>query len=398
VNARHPSRRTVEVLGVALRLGLSSFGGPIAHLGYFERAYVQRRRWLSAQDFAGLVALCQLLPGPTSSQVGFLIGLRRAGWPGALAAWLGFTLPSALLLYACAVLTTRAPAAWLGPVLHGLKLTTVAIVAQAVWSMARNLCPDRPTAAIALLTAALLLVLGGPSMQLAALGAGALAGVLWCRGNVALPTHAPRLVGLRSAWVALALFALLLLGLPALATQHPHGPVALVGIFCRAGALVFGGGHVVLPLLRDALVPTGWISDDRFLAGYGFAQAVPGPLFALAAYLGAVSTPGPAAAVAATLALIGIFLPGLLIAVAGAALWEGLARHANVRAGLVGVNATVVGILGAALYDPVWTTAVIDGADVAIAIGGFALLQRWKLAPLAVVAVCVASSVLRNLL
>jgi chromate transporter len=359
---------------------------------------VQRRRWLSAPDFAAVVALCQLLPGPTSSQVGFLIGLRRAGWTGALAAWLGFTLPSALLMYACAVLTARAPGGWLGPVLHGLKLTTVVIVAQAVWSMARSLCPDRSTRAIAVLAAVLLLVLRGASMQLVALGAGALAGLLWCRGTAALPAQPQQAVATRSAWIALGLFALLLLGLPLLAARRPHSVVALLDIFYRAGALVFGGGHVVLPLLRDALVPGGWIGDDRFLAGYGFAQAVPGPLFTLAAYLGAAGAPGVAPALGAALAVIAIFLPGLLLALAGAALWEGLARHANVRAGLAGVNAAVVGILGAALYDPVWTTGITDGADVTVAVGGFVLLQRWKLPPLAIVALCVALSVLRALI
>lgn len=392
VSGRADPRRAWEVLRASLLLGLSSFGGPVAHLGYFERSYVRQRQWLSAEDYAGLVALCQILPGPASSQVGFLVGLRRAGWLGAVAAWLGFTLPSALLLYGCARLSPPASGPLMQAVLHGLKLMAVAVVAQAVWSMARRLCPDRTTTALALLAAWLLLVAGGSGMQLLALAGGALGGTLLCRPAVspAAPPDFPLRPGL--AWGALALFVLLLLGLPLLAWRQPHGLAALADVFYRSGALVFGGGHVVLPLLRDALVPGGWISDDRFLAGYGLAQAVPGPLFTVAAYLGAVSAYTPSAAAGAAVALLFIFLPGLLLAVAGAALWSRLARRPLVGAALTGVNATVVGILGAALYDPVWTGGVHSGGDAAIAVAGLALLERWKAAPLAVLLFCLAAS------
>lgn len=387
-----PARRLGEVFGVALRLGLSSFGGPIAHLGYFERCYVRERGWLSAAQYASLVALCQLLPGPTSSQVGFLVGLHRAGWGGGLVAWLGFTLPSALVLFGGAVLATRVPGDALEPVLHGLKLAAVAVVAQAVWSMARSLCTDRPTILIALLAAWALVMLGGPAWQLVVLGAGALAGMVCCHRTARSAVPPPRLVGTRVAWTALGVCALLLLALPVLARRDPQGPLALFAVFYRAGALVFGGGHVVLPLLRDALVPGGWISDERFLTGYGLAQAVPGPLFTLAAYLGGANAAGIDGAVAAAVALLGIFLPGLLLAIAGTALWQPLTRGVLARGALAGINAAVVGVLGAALYDPVCTTGIGGLFDAAVAVTGLVMLQRLKLAPLALVALCVAAA------
>ncbi len=385
-------KRAGEVLLASLQLGLTSFGGPMAHLGYFERTYVQQRKWLTGEDLGNLVALCQILPGPASSQVGFLVGLRHAGWPGALAAWLGFTLPSALLLYACAALAARVQSPTAQAAVHGLKLVALAVVAQAVWNMARRLCPDRATTAIALAAASMLLLAGSPSMQLVALAIGALGGVIFCRDSRL--QAGPLSISIRpaAAWAALALYGLLLIGLPILAAMFPHSLLALAALFYRAGALVFGGGHVVLPLLRDAMVPGGWISDDSFLTGYGLAQAVPGPLFALASYLGAASHFVRAPALGAAVALIFIFLPGLLIAVAGASLWSQLARHPRLRAGLVGVNAAVVGFLGAALYNPVWLTAIRSGADVAIAILALALLERWKAPPVAVVATCVVLS------
>lgn len=389
--------RIGEVFAVALRLGLTAFGGPIAHLGHFERCYVRERRWLSGADYAGLVALCQMIPGPTSSQVGFLIGLRRAGWGGALAAWAGFTLPSAALLYACAVLVSGAAAAPLAPLLHGLKLAAIAVVAQAVWSMARTLCPDRATAAIALGAAVVLSVRHGAALQLLVLLGGALAGVLACRRGAAAVAHPPRMVGLGGAGIALGLCVLLLVLLPVLGARDAHGPLALFALFYRAGALVFGGGHVVLPLLREMLVPAAWISDADFLAGYGFAQAVPGPLFTLAAYVGGANAAGLPALPAAAIALAAVFLPGLLLAVAGTALWEPIARHAGARGALAGVNAAVVGVLAAALYDPVWLTGVGNVVDALIAVAGCLLLQRWKLPPLALVALCVAAAVLLDL-
>jgi chromate transporter len=375
-----------EVLFTALRLGLTAFGGPIAHLGYFERVYVRQRRWLSASEYASLVALCQALPGPASSQAGFLIGLQRAGWRGALAAWAGFTLPSALLLYAGAALAARVQGPLALAALHGLKLLALAVVAQAVWSMAPRLCPDRRTVALALAALLLSLTLGGVKAHIGACALGAALGATWRKPGGA-PRAGPALaVHPRHAWLALALFAALLGGLPLLAWRFPGSPAALAETFYRAGALVFGGGHVVLPLLRDALVPAGWLSDDVFLAGYGLAQAVPGPLFALAAYLGAVNACVTPPALGAAIALVALFLPGLLLAIAGAALWGRFARHARARGALAGVNAAVVGIL-------LWAGAVRGGTDAAIALAGFVALARFGAPPLAVLGLCIGASV-----
>jgi chromate transporter len=396
--AAEPTARgnALEVFMVALGLGLTSFGGPIAHLGYFERTYVERRRWLSADDYAGLVALCQMLPGPASSQVGFLIGLRRAGWPGALAAWLGFTLPSALLMFAFAWFAPRLSGSLAQAILHGLKLVAVAIVAQAVWSMAGKLCPDRRRAALALIAASLPLLFGGPLMQLLALLAGAIGGMLLCRDiqNQAAPPRLP--VGRRAGLVFGAIFLVLLIGLPLAAQAAPRSLLGMAAIFYKAGALVFGGGHVVLPLLRDALVPSGWTSDNSFLAGYGAAQAVPGPLFTFAAYLGAAIAPrgsgsGVVALWSAT-ALVFIFLPGLLVALAGLPLWRWVGGHPTARGALAGVNAAVVGVLGAALYNPIWTSAILDARDLAIALVAFILLQRWRAPPILIVGFCLAAA------
>src|SRR5215831_18760961 len=392
---RSPQGQPAEVLRVALRLGLTAFGGPIAHLGYFERTYVRELGWLSSEQYAALVGLCQILPGPTSSQVGFLIGLHRGGWRGALAAWVGFTLPSALLLYACARLARQVQGPLVDATLHGLKLVAVAVVAQAVWSMARRLCTDASTGLIAMCAAALLFASGDSGAQLAALAAGFTAGLLWCRpaGVPPLPTEST--VRQRAAWLALAVFTVLLLTLPLLAWRYPHSGIALAQVFYRAGALVFGGGHVVLPLLRAALVPTGWLSDDAFLGGYGLAQAAPGPLFTVAAYLG-VSAVASAPTAAALIALIAIFVPGLLLAVAGSSLWTALAQRTGLRAGITGVNAAVIGVLAAALYDPVWISAVHDAADVAVAAGALLLLMTQRVPPLGVVALCAALSVMRR--
>jgi len=381
-----------EVLRVALRLGLGSFGGPIAHLGYFERVYVRELAWLSSEEYASLVGLCQILPGPTSSQVGFLIGMHRAGWRGALAAWLGFTLPSALLLYACARLAAHLHGPLAGALVHGLKLVAVAVVAQAVWSMARRLCSDAATWLIALGAMALLFATGDANAQLVVLAAAAAAGLLWCHPTAVPVTRAA--VQWRPATAALAVFLLLLVTLPPLSWRYPESGVALAQVFYRAGALVFGGGHVVLPLLRAALVPAGWLSDDAFLAGYGLAQAVPGPLFTVAAYLGAVAAPA-APAGGAALALAAIFAPGLLLALAGSSLWSKLALHARLGAALTGVNAAVVGVLAAALYDPVWVNAVHDGVDLAVAAIALLLLWSGRAPPLAAVLLCTVASLLR---
>lgn len=389
-------RRVLEVFAVALGLGLTSFGGPIAHLGYFERTYVERRRWLSADDYAGLVALCQTIPGPASSQVGFLVGLRRAGWGGGVAAWTGFTLPSALLMFAFARLAPHLISTPALAALHGLKLVAVAVVAQAVWSMARKLCPDSQRAGIGLSAGVILLVFGGPAMQLVALALGAVGGLVLCRdvGDQAAPPRLP--IGRGVGVAALAAFAALLLGLPLAARAAPHSLLAAAAIFYKSGALVFGGGHVVLPLLRGALVPSGWLPDSTFLAGYGAAQAVPGPLFTFAAFLGADVAPNGAGGLTAALwsatALAAIFLPGLLLALAALPLWAWLGRHAGARGALAGVNAAVVGVLGAALYDPIWTSAVANGRDAAIALTGLVLLERWRVPPIVVVIVSVAAA------
>jgi chromate transporter len=335
-----------------------------------------------------------MVPGPASSQVGYLIGLRRAGWGGAFAAWAGFTLPSAIVMFAFALLAPHFESRTATAVLHGLKLVAVAVVAQAVWSMARSLCPDRSRAALALLAAALLLVAGGAFLQIAALLIGAVGGVLLCRDLPALPGLPAMPVSLRTGGVALALFLLLLVILPLADSAAPRSWLALAGIFYKAGALVFGGGHVVLPLLRDALVPQGWLSDGDFLAGYGVAQAIPGPLFTFSAYLGAAVAPSGAALPWACIALAFMFLPGLLIALAGLPVWLWLGHHPAARAGLAGVNAAVVGVLGAALYNPIWLSAVGSGRDVAIALAGFLLLERWRLPPLAIVIFCVGAALI----
>jgi chromate transporter len=383
-----------EVFLVALRLGLTSFGGPIAHLGYFERTYVRERQWLTPDEYGGLVALCQMVPGPASSQVGYLVGLRRAGWGGAFAAWAGFTLPSALVMFVFAILAPHLEGSTTNAVLHGLKLVAVAVVAQAVWSMARNLCPDRPRAALALLAAALLLVTSGSFVQIAALLMGAVGGAVLCRDLPAAPGLPAMPVSLRTGGVALASFLMLLVVLPLAGAAAPHSLLALAGIFYKAGALVFGGGHVVLPLLRDALVPQGWISDDSFLAGYGVAQAIPGPLFTFSAYLGAVVAPAGAALLWSAVALIFMFLPGVLIALAGLPVWLWLGHHPAARAALAGINAAVVGVLGAALYNPIWLSAIGNGRDVAIALVGFLLLERWRVPPLAIVVFCVGAALI----
>ena len=383
-----------EVFLVALRLGLTSFGGPIAHLGYFERTYVRERQWLTPDEYGGLVALCQMVPGPASSQVGYLVGLRRAGWGGAFAAWAGFTLPSALVMFAFALLAPHLEGPTTDAVLHGLKLVAVAVVAQAVWSMARNLCPDRPRAALALIAAALLLVTSGSFVQIAALLIGAVGGAVLCRDLPAAPGLPAMPVSLRTGGVALALFLILLVGLPLAGAAASHSLLALAGIFYKAGALVFGGGHVVLPLLRDALVPRGWLSDDTFLAGYGVAQAIPGPLFTFSAYLGAVVAPVGAALLWSAVALIFMFLPGMLIALAGLPVWLWLGHHPAARAALAGINAAVVGVLGAALYNPIWLSAVGNGRDVAIALVGFLLLERWRVPPLVIVVFCVGAALI----
>ncbi len=383
-----PAGSPGEVLRVFLKLGLTCFGGPIAHIGYFREEFVRRRGWLDEAAYADLVALCQFLPGPASSQVGFSIGLIRAGYRGALAAWTGFTLPSAvaLVLFAYGASMLAGPAA--AGLLHGLKLVAVAIVAQAVWGMARTLCPDRQRASIALAAALLILSITASSAQIAAILLGGIAGLWLCRGSP--PAPASRLavpVSRRAGLAALIAFVLGLVGLPLLDALAPSPGVALFDAFYRSGALVFGGGHVVLPLLRQAFVAPGWVSDTAFLAGYGAAQAVPGPLFTFAAYLGTVVRPSPHGLAGAALGLVGLFLPGMLILLGALPFWESFRRRGSAQAAMRGVNAAVVGLLGAALYDPVWTSSVHGRGDFAVALLGFVLLTVWRTPPLVVVAV-----------
>ncbi len=382
----------LEVLRVFLKLGLTCFGGPIAHIGYFRDEFVVRRKWIDEHAYADLVGLCQFLPGPASSQVGFSIGLMRAGYLGALAAWTGFTLPSAMAL----VLFAYGAAALSGPIgtglLHGLKLTAVAIVAQAVWGMARNLCPDRERASIAVVAALIILFSASSVAQIGAILLGGIAGLWLCRSGVPAPAgHVEMPVSRTAGLVALAGFFLLLAGLPALRGLTGSSGVALFDAFYRSGALVFGGGHVVLPLLREAFVAPGWLSDDAFLAGYGAAQAAPGPLFTFAAYLGTVVTPEPHGLAGAVLGLVGIFLPGILVLLGVLPFWDSFRRRAGAQAMMRGVNAAVVGLLGAALYNPVWTTTVHTPRDFGIALVGFVLLVAWRVPPLVVVAFSAAA-------
>jgi len=381
-----------EVFSSFLRLGLTSFGGPIAHLAYFRREFVERRKWLGDAEFAQLLALCQFLPGPASSQLGFSLGLLRAGWPGALAAFLAFTLPSAVLLFAFAALLPYLSGAAADAGLHGLKLVAVAVVGQGVLGMARQLCPDAARASIAGAAAGLILAAGTAWMQVVVVVLGALAGLAVCRGVQPIAgggLQAP--YGTRLGWALLGVFMFLLVGLP-LAAHGTEGLVAVVEAFYRAGALVFGGGHVVLPLLREAVVAPGWISEDEFLAGYGAAQAVPGPMFTLAAYLGARLPGAEGGIVGATAALLAIFLPGFLLVAGLLPLWRSIASRPVAARAVAGVNAAVVGLLGAALYDPVWTSAVQGPVDVAIAIVAFTLLVAWRASALLVVCWCVAAA------
>lgn len=381
-----------EVFRVSLKLGSTSFGGPMAHLGYFERTYVRSLEWISASHFANLVALCQSLPGPASSQVSFLIGWHRAGWRGALAAWAGFTLPSAFLLYLCARFAAHMQGTTAFAFAHGLKLVAVVMVAQAIWQMAQRLCRSGSKALIAALATLLALVVTGPGAQLLVLLAAGAAGVL-ARSAPPVPHEfASREVGPRIAWSAFILYLALLAVLPILAAVTHDRGLQLMSSFYRAGALVFGGGHVVLPLLHESLVNAQGISNSTFLDGYGLAQAVPGPLFTVAAYLGGSTTLSGSSLLPAFLAVASIFLPGMLLATAGIALWGQLARHPMALRALAGVNAGVVGILAAALYDPVWKAAVSSTFDIAIAAIGFLLLLRWQLAPAWIVALCTFAS------
>lgn len=373
---------------------MTSFGGPVAHVGYFHREFVERRRWLDERHFAQLLALCQFLPGPASSQLGFSIGLLRAGWVGALAAFACFTLPSALLMFAFAEASNRLGGPWWLAVIHGLKLVAVAVVAQGVLSMARTLCPDWPRALMAAAATGVLVLVPGAVTPLAVVAAGALLGPWICRGVEAgggetFALHYGSRAGRCFLMVYAALLVIACLAVPLL---PPLAQVA--GAFYRTGALVFGGGHVVLPLLKQAVVDAGWVTPDQFLAGYGAAQAVPGPMFTVSAYLGRELRGGYGGALGATVSLIAIFLPGLLMVSGALPFWRTLASRAGAVRALAGVNAVVVGLLAFALYNPVWISAIRDGKDIAIALIAFVGLVWAKCPPLLAVAWCVAATLL----
>ena len=378
----------LEVFLVFLRLGCTSFGGPVAHLGYYRAELVARRRWLSEATFADLVALCQFMPGPASSQTGMAIGLLRAGPAGMFAAWAGFTLPSALAMtafgYGIGAVGNVSNAGWL----RGLKLVAVAVVAQAVWGMARSLAPDRARATVAV--AACLVALAIPS-SLGQIGAIALGGLA---GLTVLPrprpsTDPPAALGVQVSRPVgaglLILFAALLPGLPWLARTTGSHTLALTDAFYQAGSLVFGGGHVVLPLLQAFVVPPGWVGQDTFLAGYGATQAMPGPIFTFAAFLGAVETPRPNGWLGALIATVSIFASSFLLVGGLLPFWDTLRHRFRIRAALQGVNAAVVGVLLAALFTPIWTGAVHVAADFGLALVAFLLLTLWAMPPWLVV-------------
>jgi chromate transporter len=377
----------LEVFAAFLKLGLTSFGGPIAHLGYFRHEFVERRGWLDEAAFADVVALCQSLPGPASSQVGMMIGLARAGYRGAAVAWLGFTTPSAVAMVLFALgapaLSRLAGSGWL----HGLRLAAVAVVAQAVLGMARTMAQGRTRASIAACAALAALLIATPLIQLAVIAAGLGVGLALLRGEggelrADLPIRASR----RVAVTALACFFVLLFGLPVLAAASGDHAVDLFARFYRVGSLVFGGGHVVLPLLQAEVVAPGWVGRDAFLAGYGAAQALPGPLFTFAAYLGAVMKPAPNGWVGAAICLVGIFLPSFFLIIGVTPFWNGLRRRPRAQGALMGANAAVVGLLAAALYNPVWTSAVTSTFDVGLVLAAFVLLTAWRAPPWLVVA------------
>lgn len=387
-----PKGTAGEVFTTFLKLGLTSFGGPIAHLGYFREEIVVRRKWLNEKGYGDLVALCQFLPGPASSQVGFALGLMRGGLLGALAAWAAFTLPSAIILIIFAMAATALDNPLGQGLLHGLKLVAVAVVAQAIWGMAKSLTPDKPRIGIALM-AVVSIVFGGVFGQLAAIVIGGLLGLVLCRGSAQqtgelIAFGVSRSVGI----VCLFAFLGLLFALPILAGALHSQSMNLLDAFYRSGSLVFGGGHVVLPLLQAEFVRPGWVSDSSFLAGYGLAQAVPGPLFTFAAYLGAVASPAPNGILGAAISLVAIFLPGFLLLVGALPFWGSLNQFPLAQAAMRGANAAVVGVLGIALYHPVWTSAVLTQTDFLLAITGFLMLVVWRASPWIVVVFMAAAA------
>jgi chromate transporter len=376
-----------DVFWIFLRLGLTSFGGPVAHLGYFREEFVSRRQWLSDRSYADLVALCQFLPGPASSQVGIALGFSRAGYSGALAAWTGFTLPSAIVLIVFAMGITSAGSSFSEGALQGLKIVAVAVVTQAVWGMARSLCTDAKRITIMMLATCAVLLMPSVWSQIGVIIVAGLAGVMLFKPaqlapNDPLPIQITRRTG--AFW--LTLFFIILIVLPVAAEALPNQTLAIIDAFYRAGSLVFGGGHVALPLLQTEVVPTGWIDEQVFLAGYGATQAMPGPLFTFAAFLGASMSSAPSGWLGGMIALIAIFIPSFLLVVGALPFWEQLRQNLRTQAALGGINASVVGLLLAALYQPVWTSAILSPQDFGLALVAFVALMFWKLPPWLVVA------------
>lgn len=398
MTSTHPDDRSVwSVFLIFLRLGLTSFGGPIAHLGYFRDEFVTRRHWLTERSYADLVALCQFLPGPASSQVGMALGLSRSGYAGALAAWAGFTLPSAIALILFALGMSSYGDAIAPGALHGLKVVAVAVVAQAVWGMGKNLCPDALRITIMALAACVVLLMPSAWGQVGVILAAGIAGLLLFKTTQAIAHDPlPITVSRRAGAIWLSIFFVLLAGLPILAQLLPGQAMAMADAFFRAGSLVFGGGHVVLPLLQAEVVPPGWVSNDDFLAGYGAAQAVPGPLFTFASFLGASMRTEPSGWVGGMLCLLAIFTPSFLLIAGALPFWEQLRSNAWIQAALAGVNAAVVGLLLAALYQPVWTSAIHQPQDFGLALLALVALMFWKLPPWLVVVACGATGWLLN--
>ncbi len=385
-----PEGNVCAVFKTFLTLGLTAFGGPIAHLGYFRKELVEKQAWISDHQFGQLLAICQFLPGPASSQLGFVLGMLRAGWLGALAAFIAFTLPSALLLIGFAYLLPSLSSDIGEAFIHGLKLVAFAVVADAVWGMSKKLCPDTTRRLIAIATVALLLYLNTAWSQIVVILGGALIGLLFCRTPSSdTPVKLTLPCGQKLGMGLLTIFFMLL----ALTfTSSQAGLQAIAQAFYQAGALVFGGGHVVLPLLEDAVVTPGWLSNEQFLAGYGASQAIPGPMFAFSAYLGAlIPTPNQISWAGATTALVFMFLPGFLLVTSVLPFWQSIANNPKARNAIAGVNAAVVGLLAAALYQPIFTSSIMSLGDLLIALIGLAMLMQWRLSPLWVVVWCVVA-------
>jgi len=387
----------IEVFITFLKLGLTSFGGPIAHLGYFRKELMEKRQWVSESQFSQLLAICQFLPGPASSQMGFVLGLLRAGWLGAIAAFLAFTLPSVIILmgFAAALPYISGPIG--DSAIHGLKLVACAVVADAVLGMTKSLCTDTYRRTIAVLAASIILILGTAWSQILVVVGGAITGIFLCRVPITEKDQGQITVSYNKlfGFILLALFCLLF-ALTLISNQD--GLSFIAQVFYRAGSMVFGGGHVVLPLLQESVVDSGMISNDSFLAGYGAAQAIPGPMFAFSAYMGAIIPNGQGSLLGAGVALIFMFLPGFLLILAVLPMWQAISHKPTAVNAIAGVNAAVVGVLGAALYDPIFTSGITSNGDLAIAIIGFAMLAIWRLSTLYVVLWCVAASVISVLL